>query len=300
MQQGVSFINDSVSRALCKELSRMNLSISNYAFESNVIWCRVAFNKSEIWNTAKHSHSFYELHLCLSGYAEFEDKNQNSLKIHPGEFIFWPPKQSHRLCSVSDNFAKLVFGFALKFNQSDEYAFFKEAFENIPIRVFKASNTMLQIPQRILDDIERHEKGFKLMVSEILSTLIIEIARIINPSGKNTDITYENKDKRLDTLILYMRDNLQQHLTVEDFAAQSNMSSKQLNRIMLENYNMSVADFFKKERIEKAKELLTRTELSMGQIAHKVGLSDEFSFGKLFKRLEGMTPARYRSSYFLK
>ena len=89
-------------------------------------------------------------------------------------------------------------------------------------------------------------------------------------------------------------------LTVEDFAAQSNMSSKQLNRIMFENYNMSVAEFFKNERIEKAKDLLTHTELSMSQIAHKIGFSDEFSMSKIFKRLEGMTPAKYRSSYFLK
>lgn len=298
--KNISYINENVSRSVCKKFSRLNLSISNYAFDSNVIWCRVAFNKSEIWNQAKHSHSFYELHLCLSGSAVFEDKNKNILTITPGEFIFLPPKQSHKLCQVSDDFSKLVFGFVLKLKESDEYSFLKESFENFPIKVFKASQTMLEAPQKILDDIEKHDKCFKLMASEVLSTVIIEIARIINPSNKNTDIKYENKDKRLDALILYMRDNLSRHLTVEDFAAQSNMSSKQLNRIMFENYNMSVAEFFKKERIEKAKELLTHTELSMSQIAHKVGFSDEFSMGKIFKRLEGMTPARYRSSYFLK
>lgn len=296
----ISYIDESIPTSVCKEFSRLNISISNYAFDSNIIWCRIAFNNREIWNTAKHSHSFYELHLCLSGEAVFEAGNNNLLTINPGEFIFLPPKQSHKLCQVSDDFSKFVFGFVLKLKESDEYSFLKESFNNIPIGVFKASQTMLEAPQRILNDIAQHNNGFKLMSSMFLSSVIIEIARIINPSYKNTNIKYENKDKRLDALILYMRDNLQQHLTVEDFAAQSNMSSKQLNRIMFENYNMSVSEFFKKERIEKAKDLITHTELSMGQIAQKVGFSDEFSMGKIFKRIEGMTPARYRSSYFLK
>ena len=295
----ISYIDKNVSNSICKKLSRLNLSISNYAFDANIIWFRVAFNKSEIWNQAKHSHSFYELHLCLSGYAIFEDREHNTLFLNPGDFILLPPKQSHKLCGVSDDFSKLVFGFALKIKKSDEYEFLQSSFEKIPIKVFQASQTMLEIPQKILDDIAMYDRGYKLMVSEMLATLIIEIARIIN-NHNISSIKYENKDKRLDNLILYMRDNLHRNLTVEDFAAQSNMSSKQLNRIMFENYNMSVAEFFKKERIEKAKDLLTHTELSMSQIAHKIGFSDEFSMSKIFKRLEGMTPAKYRSSYFLK
>lgn len=74
-------------------------------------------------------------------------------------------------------------------------------------------------------------------------------------------------------------------LTIFNFAAQSNMNSKQLNRIMFENYDMSVAEFFKKERIEKAKDLLIHTELSMSQIVHRVGFSNEFSTGKYLNDL---------------
>lgn len=296
------YINEIFSKSIYKELSLLNLFISNYAFDADIIWCRVAFNKNEQWNQAKHSHSFYELHLCLSGCAKFEDKEHNPLIINPGQFILMPPKQSHKLCEVSEDFSKLVFGFTLKLKDSDEYNFLKSSFANIPMMVFTASKTMLEIPQKILDDIAMHNKGFKLMITEFLTTLIIEIARIIdtyvNPVG--TRIEYKNKDKRLDQLILYMRDNLNRNLTVGDFAAQSNMSSKQLNRIMLENYNMSVSDFFKKEKIEKAKDLLVHTELSMSQIAHELGFGDEFSMSKTFKRIEGMTPAKYRSSYFLK
>lgn len=295
----LSYISNSVPKSVYKEFSRLNLLISNYAFDANVIWCRVAFNKSETWNTARHRHSFYELHLCLSGSATFEDKANRPLTIQPKEFIFFPPKHSHRLRQVSEDFSKLVFGFTLELKQSDEYNFLKKAFENIPIKVWSASQTLIQAPARIINDIEHHNQGFKLMVSEILSTVIIEIARIISSSHR-VNSKYENIDTRLDALILYMQDNLSRHLTVEDFAALSNMSSRQLNRIMLEKYNMSVADYFKKERIEAAKSLLVETSLSMNQIAQKVGFSDEYSLHKIFTRMEGLTPSNYRATFFSK
>lgn len=294
------YIRQDISKTVCKKFSRLNISISNYAFNANVIWCRVAFSKYESWNFARHSHSFYELHLCLSGNAQFENKKHEILNLHSGEFIIFPPGETHKFCGASDDFSKLVFGFALKINDSDEYTFLKPAFDKFPIKVYKASDTMLEAPKKILNDIEHQHLGFKLMTTQLLTTVIIDTARIIHPFEQISSIKYENKDKRLDSLILYMRDNLHRHLTIEDFAAVSSMSSKQLDRLMKENYNMSVAEFFKKEKIEKAKDLLIHTELSISQIAQKIGYSDEFSMSKTFKRIEGLTPAKYRSSYFLK
>ncbi|MNC74531.1 HTH-type transcriptional activator Btr [compost metagenome] len=49
-------------------------------------------------------------------------------------------------------------------------------------------------------------------------------------------------------------------------------------------------------RIGKARELLTRTDLSIEEIAFKSGYVDYYYFNKVFKKHCGMTPAKFRKS----
>ncbi|MNP85642.1 HTH-type transcriptional activator Btr [compost metagenome] len=45
----------------------------------------------------------------------------------------------------------------------------------------------------------------------------------------------------------------------------------------------------------RAKELLLRTTLSVGEIAERVGYQSDKYFIKVFKSYEGMSPSKYRS-----
>ena len=50
-------------------------------------------------------------------------------------------------------------------------------------------------------------------------------------------------------------------------------------------------------RVEEAKELLERSELSIDEIGHSVGYEDPASFRRLFKRKAGMAPSVYRRRF---
>ena len=47
-------------------------------------------------------------------------------------------------------------------------------------------------------------------------------------------------------------------------------------------------------RIERSKDLLENSRLPVEAIAEQVGYQDRVAFGRLFKRLAGLTPAAYR------
>ena len=49
--------------------------------------------------------------------------------------------------------------------------------------------------------------------------------------------------------------------------------------------------------IEKAKEILTTTNLSISQIAYQLGFEYPQSFSKLFKAKSGVSPLEYRKSF---
>ncbi len=44
-----------------------------------------------------------------------------------------------------------------------------------------------------------------------------------------------------------------------------------------------------------ARDLLS-TNMSMSEISEAIGMSNEYSFNRFFKRVEGMTPGRYRDA----
>jgi two-component system response regulator YesN len=56
-------------------------------------------------------------------------------------------------------------------------------------------------------------------------------------------------------------------------------------------------DFVNGTRIEKAKEMLLRTELRIGEIAQAVGMDNPNYFSILFRKQVGMSPGEYRGKH---
>ncbi|MNW05621.1 HTH-type transcriptional regulator YesS [compost metagenome] len=64
---------------------------------------------------------------------------------------------------------------------------------------------------------------------------------------------------------------------------------------MYEQTGKSMIDFVNQLRIDKAKELLMDTELTIKQIAAEVGYFNVQSFNRFFRKYEGMPPSSYKS-----
>ena len=57
---------------------------------------------------------------------------------------------------------------------------------------------------------------------------------------------------------------------------------------------MSANELIRKIRLEKSKELLEQTDLSVGEICFRVGFSSPSYFTKRFKSHTGLVPKEYR------
>ena len=56
-----------------------------------------------------------------------------------------------------------------------------------------------------------------------------------------------------------------------------------------------INEFLNSIRVEKAKELLSSSELSLSEIAQEIGYTDQSYFGKVFKTQTGYSPHTYRN-----
>lgn len=92
----------------------------------------------------------------------------------------------------------------------------------------------------------------------------------------------------------YIESNYTKNINLDDVSREVNISSYYLSRIFKESTGVNFIDYLTNLRVEKAKELLTSTGLSMKEIATKAGYSDPNYFSKLFKKVVGVTPTEYR------
>ena len=112
------------------------------------------------------------------------------------------------------------------------------------------------------------------------------------------DTEKENSDILLDNLKQYIRDNcLRCEFSIQETAEHFHMLLPNLSQFFKEKNGGNILDYSTQIRMQKAKELLANSELTLKDISQQVGYYNVSSFIRRFKQIEGMTPGDYRGKY---
>ncbi|WP_327172741.1 helix-turn-helix domain-containing protein [Streptomyces sp. NBC_01336] len=95
----------------------------------------------------------------------------------------------------------------------------------------------------------------------------------------------------------WMRENLDRTLTLDDVAAHAHMSVRSLSRKFREVTGSTVVTWLSEQRIERAKQMLETSDLTVGRIAERVGFGTHEAFRLQFARQVGATPTAYRATF---
>ena len=76
-----------------------------------------------------------------------------------------------------------------------------------------------------------------------------------------------------------------------------NMNESYLSRIFKDELGMTISDYIKNTRLEKAKELLKDKDMRIKDVSISVGIQDQLYFSRLFTKFFNMTPSEYRERY---
>jgi AraC-like DNA-binding protein len=88
--------------------------------------------------------------------------------------------------------------------------------------------------------------------------------------------------------------NLDAALRVEDLARLARLSLSHFSRAFSNSFGFPPHRFITRCRLERAKELMLRTDVSLRQIAIECGFADQAHFSRIFLRFAGISPARWR------
>ena len=94
-----------------------------------------------------------------------------------------------------------------------------------------------------------------------------------------------------------MREDVSGEISLSEFAQSVNLSVWRLCHIFKSDVGMPPMRFLRFLRMERAKDLLESSFLSVKEIAFRVGLNDESHFVRDFKATYGSSPACYRTQF---
>jgi len=89
---------------------------------------------------------------------------------------------------------------------------------------------------------------------------------------------------------------VEQRVTMDELARQTGRTTRQINDAFKRELGMTPYHYILQEKVTLAKKLLEQTELSVQEIAGRLGFSDMYYFSNLFKLKTGTAPAHYRKA----
>jgi len=114
------------------------------------------------------------------------------------------------------------------------------------------------------------------------------------PQRRAVSERIEHRSPPLLRAVTNMEANLEEQLTREQLAQSSGISVRQLERLFRLHLDTTIVNYYRRLRLNHARELLRRTGLTVGEIALAAGFSSHSYFSRAFKAQFGFPPTSRR------
>lgn len=227
------------------------------------------------------SHQFL-ITLAGEGRLEIDGK---SFSLTPGMLLYLPPKLAHKYYTCGEEWetAWLVFR-----GEELEQIMPRLGFVSYEIYHGIDCEGYMAVFNRIFAAVSDHVQG-----SERCSGLIYELVLKVHRHMLESEYT-QSFSGIVENTVTYIDQNYQDDVTLDDLAKYSQVSRQHLCRVFKQRMHMRPMEYMAYRRIAQAKLLLIHEDITIAQVAKKVGFSGNTYFGMVFKKLEGITPAEFR------
>lgn len=168
------------------------------------------------------------------------------------------------------------------------------------VDVFIENNKNVYIVQDIdkVWKLKEQSKGFRKLKTTISSNGKAKKYLLNLEYDLSTNDKSESKKTNLIAIKLakqYIIDNFNKNITLKEVADKVFLSQNYLSELFKKETGEGFYDFLSRYRVNIAKDLLTKTNLKVYEVAENVGYSDSITFGRAFKKITGETPNSFRN-----
>lgn len=96
----------------------------------------------------------------------------------------------------------------------------------------------------------------------------------------------------------YIYSHIKERITIAELAQYTGLSESYLSRLFKQNLGVSISDYIREKKIEKATHLLKYSDKSIIDISAYLSFSSQSHFIQTFEKFTGLTPKKYRDKYY--
>lgn len=248
------------------------------------------YANKHIWDTQRHCHAAYELHIILEGFCRVEIEDRE-FGLKAGQAILILPGQYHQPLNISSDFARYNISFTPD----------AQLLRTLRLRIadcmhFAVDPTVLPLCAEIFRESAAGNPYKKELLHALQTQLMVHIFRTLQLSQPKEEFGGALADMER---VAYIDDYFEKHFAnnagEEDLAKNMNLSKRQLARVLQKHYGMGFRQKLICARMDHAAWLLRTTNKRISRIAEEVGYVSESAFFQVFRRHFQMTPQQYRA-----
>ncbi|WP_186438382.1 iron-siderophore ABC transporter substrate-binding protein [Cohnella terricola] len=155
--------------------------------------------------------------------------------------------------------------------------------------VHAGAETSLRMLLHTMEEIwQQRQPGAQLQAKAYFLSFLYEWIKMQHQQSERTD------SSPIAQVIQYMQHFYAQPITLKQLAERASYSVPHLCALFREATGYTAIEFLTRLRVEAAKTLLTDSTLGLPEVAEKVGYRDPSYFGRVFKRIVGLSPLHYK------
>ncbi|HEX8545511.1 MAG TPA: AraC family transcriptional regulator [Cytophagaceae bacterium] len=230
----------------------------------------------------------YILIYCVDGIGWVEIPEERK-EIHANMFFIIPARMAHKYGASQKNPWTIYW---LHFSGSCIQGLFGEKFICSEIsNSVEANSHRIKIFEEIYYNLSL---GFGTENIEYASTCLWHLLGAFKYASSSHQQIVATDQDIIETTISYMREHLHEKITLETFAKLVNRSASHYSLVFKNRTSKSPIEYFNYLKIQRASQLLDFTSLPVHEIGERLAFDDPFYFSRLFKKIMGMSPSKYR------
>lgn len=254
--------------------------------ENVIIFARKPFSS----HVATSLHHRFVLILCLNGHFEIMVDNKK-LSLSSGSGILILPFQPHYYTSKPSEDVLLLY---ITFELSNLGEL--KVFQGIAFKIPELTAEILQNMLSFIKTAKGNNTSETIMLPHFTGLLL---ASLIYEKNLNTITIQKSKNSNdlINKVSQYVMDNLDKKIIIAEVAKKLGTSESSLRRNFRSvTHGLSLGKFIINLRLFKAMELLSSTNLSVSEVADKVGFSSLSYFSRAMKQYT-QSPLEFRKKY---
>jgi AraC family transcriptional regulator len=135
-----------------------------------------------------------------------------------------------------------------------------------------------------------------MFLESAATALLAQLAYVFHRAAPRNEPIGGLRSTNLRLVVEYIESNLDRNITLSELAALVQLTPRYFCAAFKQAMGRPPHQFQIEQRVERAKTLLCQVHLSLPEVALMVGFSSQSHLNEYFRRIVGVTPARYRAA----